>query len=279
MPLSESNLDGLIRLLDDDRPHVDGLLDRVCALPEDDLGRLIERTRSAPESVRMNVYSALNRSLFSRLEDDWRRLAATSRPNLETALGLIGRTRPDASALPVGPALDALAAEVGSALSGDRAFDNGLVALGKVLVARGFAGNAQDYYDPRNSYLPHVLDRKLGIPISLCVVAMLVGQRLELPVHGIGTPGHFLGFYGDPYVGLGTYFDPFGGFRRLTAGDIQGLIGQYAPGPLDLRSLRPATEREILARTLNNLAGCYQARGEAERARGVGRWLAILLGE
>lgn len=279
MPLSDANLEGLIRLLDEpDAATVDGLLTRVSALEPDDMDRLLARARQSSEQVRGHVYSALNRNIFTRLEPEWQRLAAMQHPNLEAALTLLGRTRPDCADVPVARKLDELAAEVGATLSGDRAFDNGLGAMGRVFKARGLAGNTQDYYDPGNSYLSRVLETGLGIPISLCAVAMLVGQRLELPVHGIGTPGHFLGFYGDPYVGVGGFFDPFGGFKRLTTGEIQTLIGQYAPGPVDPRSLKPATEREILSRTLGNLIGCYTARGEVERARGVTRWRGILGG-
>jgi len=278
LTLTESNLDGLIKLLDDSGAGIDQLIDRVGNLPEADLSRLLERARAASQTVRENIYSALNRNLFSRLEGDWRRVACTVRPNLEAALTLIGRTKPEAAELPVSASLDQLAAEVGSALSGDRAFDNGLAALGKVLSARGFRGNAADYYDPSNSYLQRVLATGLGIPISLCCVAILVGQRLELPVHGIGTPGHFLGFYGDPFVRLGSFFDPYAGFKRVTLGEIQALIGQYAAGPVDAKTLRPSSEREILSRTLGNLVGCYTARGETERARGLAKWQALLDG-
>ncbi len=56
----------------------------------------------------------------------------------------------------------------------------------------GFRGNRDDYYDPKNSFLNEVLDRKLGIPITLCVVYMEVGRRVGLPLYGIGFPGHFL---------------------------------------------------------------------------------------
>src|SRR5437588_816088 len=56
----------------------------------------------------------------------------------------------------------------------------------------GFRGNVQEYYDPRNSYLNEVLDRRTGLPITLAVVAMAIGQRTGLPIAGVGLPGHFL---------------------------------------------------------------------------------------
>src|ERR687885_5523 len=73
-----------------------------------------------------------------------------------------------------------------------------------LFVERGFRGNSQDYYDPRNSFLNDVLDRKLGIPITISVVYMEVGRRIELPLQGVGMPGHFIVKYrssgGDIYI-------------------------------------------------------------------------------
>src|SRR5713101_5501637 len=88
----------------------------------------------------------------------------------------------------------------------------------------GFRGNTRDYYDPRNSYLNQVLDRRTGIPISLSAVAMAVGQRAGLQVVGVGLPGHFIAkaVAEDREV----LFDPFHGGRLLTPTDCQNLVQQ-----------------------------------------------------
>ncbi|MBX3474623.1 MAG: transglutaminase family protein [Planctomycetes bacterium] len=276
MAISERNLQGLLRLLEDtDGSSIDELVNHVSGLPAADLGQLRRLAASSPVAL-ANVARAGDRAMFRWLESDWARLAATSNPGLEAGLTLISRTLGDEAAATIAPALDELADQVGARLAGDRAFDNGLGALAGVLTGRGFRGNATDYYNPGNSYLSTVLSQGLGIPISLCCVAILVGQRLELPVHGIGTPGHFLGFYGDPYVGHGTYFDPFAGFKALQLGDIQRLLTQVSPQPVDMRLARPATNREILSRTLLNLVGCHEARDEPERAQALRHWLELL---
>ena len=82
--------------------------------------------------------------------------------------------------------------------------------LARVLFQeRGFTGNTVDYGDPRNSLFDDVLDRRLGIPITLSVLMIEVGRRLDIPLHGVGMPGHFL-------VGAGDgYFDAFAGGARL----------------------------------------------------------------
>lgn len=121
----------------------------------------------------------------------------------------------------------------------------------------GFAGDRADYYDPRNSYLNAVLDRRLGLPILLSVVYVDVAQRLGLPAYGIGLPGHFIVGVRD---GQETHWlDPFHGGRRLTLNDCAELIQMSVgyEGPLDAAWFRPAGGRDILTRIVHNLRGIY----------------------
>ena len=113
----------------------------------------------------------------------------------------------------------------------------------------GFRGNEAEYYDPRNSCLNAVLERRTGIPITLSVVYMEVARRLGRPVHGIALPGHFIAQYDDGRYS--TWLDPFRGGRLLEDGDISG----------DPEVLRPATRQVILVRMANNLRAAY-FRGE-----------------
>jgi regulator of sirC expression with transglutaminase-like and TPR domain len=124
----------------------------------------------------------------------------------------------------------------------------------------GFQGNAQDYEDPRNSYLNEVIDRRAGIPISLSVIFVSVAQSLGLPAYGIGLPGHFIVGVEDP---LGTvYFDPFHEGRQLSIEDCARLVETTAGlGSLFQKEwLRPAAPDEILVRMLNNLRNVYLKR-------------------
>lgn len=277
VPLTQNNLEGLIRLLDDpDTGQVEGLLKRLAELGDGELEQVVARAENASVQVRRNLGMAVHRAVFTRHEPAWREIATARNPDFESALILLGQTALVEATPDPRQRLDELAQAVGRQLSGDRAYDNGLAAIATVLQEAGLRGNRNDYYAPENSYLQCVLATGLGIPISLASVAILVGRRLELPVYGIGSPGHFLGFYGDADLGIGTYFDPLDGFKRLTMGDITGLIGQYAPGPLDTRLLKPVSDREILFRTLQNLIGCYQAKGEHDRAQNLARWQALL---
>jgi regulator of sirC expression with transglutaminase-like and TPR domain len=118
-----------------------------------------------------------------------------------------------------------------------------------------FAGNTTDYGDPRNSYLDDVLDRRLGIPITLSVLMIAVGRRLGIELHGVGMPGHFL-----VGAGPGEWFDPFhGGVRLDTAGcaarfaELQG--GQFRP-----EFLSPTPADRVLDRMLANLQRSFLQR-------------------
>ncbi len=132
----------------------------------------------------------------------------------------------------------------------------------------GLRGNADDYYDPRNSYLNEVMDRGLGIPITLALIYIEVGRRAGVPLEGVGFPGHFL-LRHCHHTQL--VIDPFDRGRLLTLDDCKEMLERLSNGtlPFDTRLLRPSTPRQILVRMLNNLRGVYLHRGEQLRVIGV----------
>jgi regulator of sirC expression with transglutaminase-like and TPR domain len=139
--------------------------------------------------------------------------------------------------------------------------------LGKVLFEEfGLAGNEADYYDPRNSYINDVLDRKLGIPITLSVVYADVARRAGIEAHGIGFPGHFLAAVRDA-SGL-LVVDPFHGGKVLGAPELTALLQQALGNRATLtpKLLAPAGSRSILIRMLHNLKAIYGNRNETENA-------------
>ena len=128
----------------------------------------------------------------------------------------------------------------------------------------GLAGDSANYDDPRNSFLNEVLDRKLGIPITLALVYTEIGARIGLPVVGVGFPGHFLVRWMGEREAL---IDPFFGkliTREQCAAKLRSIYGPEAE--MDDRLLAPATPREILARMLRNLKVNYLGRGDLARA-------------
>jgi regulator of sirC expression with transglutaminase-like and TPR domain len=129
-------------------------------------------------------------------------------------------------------------------------------------------GDRTDYGDPRNSLLDQVLARRLGIPISLCAVAVEVGRRLDVPIDGIGMPGHFL--VRDP-AEPGRYCDPFHDGRMLDPPACRALHRQVvgARAVWDDSFLDAVDHRSILVRMLTNLKVSYRRRGDVAALRWV----------
>ena len=127
-----------------------------------------------------------------------------------------------------------------------------------------FRGNFEDYYDPRNSYLNDVLDRKLGIPITLSLVYIEVGQRAGLPLAGVGMPGHFLVRHRDVPDLL---IDPFNAGILLSEDECAQRFKEAtrASLPWDSSCLTPISNREIVARIIRNLKAIYLRRRDYDR--------------
>ena len=159
-------------------------------------------------------------------------------------------------------------------LAPDAAAEDRVIALNEFLFDDlGFSGNVDNYYDPRNSYLNEVLDRRTGIPITLAVLYMEIGRRIGLPLEGVSFPGHFLVRL--PLRGGTLVLDPFSGgvpqseaelrerLKRVIPRDAAGGV-PVAELPLD-QFLEPASNRQILARVLRNLKGVYREKDHPER--------------
>jgi regulator of sirC expression with transglutaminase-like and TPR domain len=137
---------------------------------------------------------------------------------------------------------------------------------------QGLRGNKQDYYDPRNSYLNDVLDRRLGLPITLAVLAIAVGTRAGLPVFGVGLPGHFIAKAVQRNEEV--YFDPFNGGQVLSIESCALLVEQMCGVPFEVTpaALQAVSPGALLARLLTNLKGAYLRLGDFNRAaRVIGR--------
>jgi regulator of sirC expression with transglutaminase-like and TPR domain len=139
-----------------------------------------------------------------------------------------------------------------------------------------FRGNVSDYYDPRNSFLNDVIDRRVGIPITLAVVLIAVARRAGVEIHGVSFPGHFLvstrGRSGET-----IFVDPFDG-QVLEPAQLRSLYEQASgePGGFDERYLQPASRRQIVARMLNNLRAIYEVRGDRDRLHQVLERMAVV---
>lgn len=132
-----------------------------------------------------------------------------------------------------------------------------------------FQGNCQDYYDPNNSFLNQVIDRKVGIPISLSVIYLAIAQRLNFPMIGIGMPGHFL--VRPNFKDAGFFVDPFNQGEILFPEDCQEKFNQVYQQPVKLKPnlLSPVSNKQILARMLTNLKFIYLHHREINKALAI----------
>ena len=135
-----------------------------------------------------------------------------------------------------------------------------------LFAEQGFTGNRADYGDPRNSFLNDVLDRRLGIPITLSLLLIEVGRQLGLAIEGIGLPGHFV--TGIRLGGEQILLDPFNGGALLTPDLCADLVARAVGRRVSLTEadFAPVTKRQILGRMLRNLKGIYWQREEWEKA-------------
>lgn len=120
-----------------------------------------------------------------------------------------------------------------------------------------FRGNREDYHDPQNSYLNCVIDRKLGIPITLGTIYIYVAQRLGMRAYGLGLPGHFIvGLYEE---GQQILIDPYNAGRRLTLPDCARLVRESTgfQGPFQPKWITPIAPDALLVRMLTNLCNAY----------------------
>jgi regulator of sirC expression with transglutaminase-like and TPR domain len=170
--------------------------------------------------------------------------------------------------------IERLAARLRSRLPAGGGDQDRVLALNRFLFDElGYSGNADDYYDPRNSYLNEVLERRTGIPITLSILYLEVGWRIGLRLEGVSFPGHFLVRL--RLRGAMLVLDPFSAGEAQSEADLrarlQRVIPESAAGGVPVEALpldpflEPAGKRQILARLLRNLKGIYREADQPER--------------
>ncbi len=187
-----------------------------------------------------------------------RELLATGEPNLDRILAVIASVDPEEppSEDTIVATFDQLAMEAEHDGSPDS-------ILSYVYGELGFGGDTADYYNPANSLIHRVLERRRGIPMTLAAVAAEVGRRCDVDLRLVGLPGHIL-------LGEGptpsAWFDPFNGGARLGYDDCRQLFGRFHPiEAFQPAMLAPIDAEVISIRMLNNLRAAYTQRGEAAR--------------
>lgn len=141
----------------------------------------------------------------------------------------------------------------------------------------GFHGNSEDYYDPRNSFLNQVIDRRTGIPITLSLLYLELAGRIQFPMAGIGMPGHFL--IQPRFQDSGIYVDAFNQGEVLFQEDCQERLRQIYGPALEFQPefLDPVSPRAFLMRILTNLKQIYLSRGDIHKGLGVVERMVVLI--
>ena len=172
--------------------------------------------------------------------------------------------------------LDELGATLKSRIPADAVVSDRITALNQYLFGDlGFAPNTENYYDPRNSFLHDVLERRVGIPITLSVVYMEVGRRIGLSLQGVSFPGHFLVkcAVSDGMVVL----DPYSGGISLGLTDLQKRLREVQGGEVSrgiiASLLVSAGKKDIILRMLRNLKAIYLREHELDKALAIMNWI------
>lgn len=256
--MSNKEIWALVRLLDDSN----------AALAEQARDALVGFGAAALPALQ--EYADANPALAARLtqriqaqvlEDEWAALAQN--PDAEAAALLLARwLDPLLNPARIVLQLDALAEALRGALPGApnrTGYRRDALALREWLAAaKGFQGNQENYYVPENSLLPHVLETRRGIPLSLCMVYLFVARRLGAPLYAIGMPRHFIVRYGDEREG--TYIDPYNQGALMTREDCQRWLIQQGLGWRE-EYLRPVSDHSLIERMLRNLVNAYAQQG------------------
>ena len=192
----------------------------------------------------------------------------------EAALLIASEEYPDLNVDRYLARLDDMGVALRARLADEPRPERAVMALNRYLFQEeGFHGNVKEYYDPRNSYLNEVIDRRIGIPITLSTVYMEVARRAGVRVEGVGLPGHFVVRVVSGAHGL--LVDPFHGGVLLTEADCQERLDRIFAGRVKIEPgmLVPCGRREILGRMLRNLKAIFMRREDFPRAL----WAADLL--
>jgi len=252
MPEADSEFDALIHLLDDPSQDVQqAVRTRLNEWGRAALPRFHHARKNASEPLRSRIAEAAHDLNVSLVVQAWSDLMAQPDPDLEHGAFLVALYRyPDLDIPTYRTLLDDLAEQVRPRVDKAKGFERSETLTRFMFEELGYLGNHEEYYDPDNSYLNRVIDRRMGIPISLSIVYLSMAKRLGLPIYGVNMPAHFVVKYEDADVEVfldlfnsGTPFTKEAGVRSLKKVGIP-------PQPQYFDAARP---NDILLRMVRNL--------------------------
>ncbi len=265
--LPAAERDAILSLLDDPSPAVRrALLQRFEKASSASATFLQEIARGPNRVLARYAKRFLEELHFSDPVAEFRGFIRSMNYELETGALLLARTF--SQHLDVGESrarLDEIAARCRELIAEPSTHREKCRIVNRVLFHEwGFRGNIEQYTDPLNSFIDKVIERRKGIPLSLCIVYLLVAERLGIPLEPVGLPGHFVvGCYSDdaPF-----FVDPFDQGLFRDASEVFSLLRSHHVTP-KTTDLAPTPVREVLCRSCRNLATHFAAAGDAERAK------------
>jgi len=277
-PLSERQKAALITLLADEDPSVHAVVRlKILSLGQDAMAWLRPQLLTNDLLLRRRSQEIL--TTLGRHEADNHFLAFCLNHgedlDMEEGAWLLAATRYPEFDVPAYRAiLDGYAHDLRGRLGSSTDGETVLATMNQYLFKEmGFVGNEKEYYDPENSYLNRVIDRRSGNPISLCLIYLFVAKRLRLPMTGIGMPGHFLCRYQTSREE--HYLDAFHRGRLLSKADCVKYL-QYTSHGYQESYLAPATPRRVLLRVCSNLHQIYHQLEMPAEAGRLQRYIVAL---
>ena len=266
-----ANEDALARLLSDSDPATLRLVtEQFAVMAEDDPGAVERLARSRNTKIARAARQVLVEMQGRCAMDDFSLLChfGGDQFDIEQAAWLLARAlNPAVPTAEHEERVNEWGIEFLSRIHGAASNADRVRLLGSFLSGElRFRGNSDCYYCEENSLLPHILSSRLGIPISLSLLYIMVGARAAMKIEGINLPGHFIARHGE------VYFDPFHGGRILDRDDLRGILKrqgiEFKPS-----HLLPASPRQFLMRILANLLYVYEMDGDGERHALVKGWM------
>lgn len=278
-----SNDNGLIQALltlldDEDESIAEKAHKKLRDMGSEVIPELESHLEEQPLNVKIRARDIMNQMQDRDLEDEFREIPSNEHGNVDLEAGLFTIAKIEYPSLHPKPylnELDQIAERVDESLGRWEARDDHTTVeiVNNVFFDQlGFHGNPDNYYDPKNSFINQVIQRRTGIPISLSAVVLLVANRLGLPFRGVGMPAHFILSYEGEKERI--FIDPFNEGKKLGKKKCVEFLSRTGFGYVE-EYLDPVTTTDILLRFLRNLINVYSKVQMPDRIRELRRYMAI----
>ena len=275
----KNQISHLIRLIDDRDEYIrKQVQNQLVEIGEDAIPFLEIAAKSENTLIKSATLEAIQAIIPKQLQNKFSQLAnSLNGGHLDLEAGVILLAKfgyPDENVNDISLVLDQLANEASNLMEIKKSPEENVKALTRFLfLEKGFEGNKTNFFDPDNTYFSQVLDRRKGIPISLSALCIFIGQRLGLPIVGVGLPGHYIAKYDS--LTQPIYFDPFDSGRIISHKDC-AKFSEKMGYRFEEYHLSTATNNETLARMINNLIMIYNKNSQSEKADQLASFIKVL---